>query len=544
MIGGLSGHGLTVGPHEASSAAPASRRSQVRPAMLRALVVNSIMASTAALIGMGLLSGKQRNRCYSGLDGTPEPPPPGSTVGRACDMGNPGAFAGRQCPGGYHCLPLGAFSIWSYDSAPWAALSVLRLFFLHRWGEMYTAAQDATGTLGAGFVLLWALSGGLVTINIFVPLLVVQLEKMRSRSYLETGRRMIRRALNRRMAAAFIAWRINWVIAQQRMREAVRARAMANPDIAEKFANRLRGGGARLRAWNIWVAAIARPVLPLQVQALREALLDRDPSAVEPIRGEARAIRARQVAQRQVQAAKKAAAEAAAKLLELDAAQQVHQKPPCTPQQMHRWLLRVSESPRLQWSVTMVVVLSCVLMGCTFTCDSPPGLWLDCAPGSEGSWEQFEARVETTMLISSMLLVSETLLKLTVMGPLKFLYDPLNQIDLFISAVSLADMALSGSCRLAHPSGGGDCSQENDLRSLSALRSLRLVRVLRLLRSAPSLKALLIQLVDLVKSAWSLMLLIVLLAYTFALIGDPHATAPYAVAPLSSLSRSAGCIPE
>ncbi len=76
---------------------------------------------------------------------------------------------------------------------------------------------------------------------------------------------MIRRALNRRMAAAFLSWRAAWEFAQRRMREKVRSRAAANPDIAEKFANRLRGGGLRLRAWNIWAAAVAKPVLSLEV---------------------------------------------------------------------------------------------------------------------------------------------------------------------------------------------------------------------------------------------------------------------------------------
>ena len=265
------------------------------------------------------------------------------------------------------------------------------------------------------------------------------------------------------------------------------------------------------------------------MQSLREALLDRDPTAVAPVRGELQAVLARREAQRRARAAAKAAAEAAARL---DAEQRValgpRRPPRCTPQQAHRWLRRVSESPRLQWCVTAVVVLSVCLMGCSSTCDAPPGQALGCAPGSEGGWSGFEARVETAMLLSSLLLVAETLLKLAALGAWAFLSDALNQMDLLISAVSLADLALSGTCRLAHPAGGGGCDAKSSLSSLSALRSLRLVRVLRLLRNAPSLRALLMQLVDLVRSAWSLMLLILLLAYTFALVGVVQARPQHA----------------
>jgi hypothetical protein len=163
---------------------------QVRPAMVRALLVNFLLVTTAALLGMGLLSGKLRQRCFSISDGVPEHALSGY---RTCYSGRPGPFSGRACPDGYACLALGGFSVWSFDSASWAALCVTRLVFLNRWGEVYTHVSDAAGPLGSAYVLAAVLGGGLVTLNIFVPLLVIQLEKLRNRSYIETGKRMIRR---------------------------------------------------------------------------------------------------------------------------------------------------------------------------------------------------------------------------------------------------------------------------------------------------------------------------------------------------------------
>jgi hypothetical protein len=152
--------------------------------------VNLILVTTAALLGMGLLSGKLRNRCFSMADGAPEHFFSGY---RTCDRGQPGPFSGRACPGGFACLALGEFSVWSFDSASWAFLCVTRLIFLNRWSELYTHVSDAVGILGSAYVLAAVLGGGLVTVNIFVPLLVIQLEKLRNRSYIETGKRMIRR---------------------------------------------------------------------------------------------------------------------------------------------------------------------------------------------------------------------------------------------------------------------------------------------------------------------------------------------------------------
>jgi hypothetical protein len=158
--------------------------------MLRALLVNVILITTAALLGMGLLSGKLRNRCFSIADGVPEH---SFSVHRTCDRGRAGPLSGRSCPGGFACLALGEFSVWSFDSASWAVLCVTRLMFLCRWSELYTHVSDAVGALGSAYVLVAVLGGGLVTLNIFVPLLVIQLEKLRNRSYIETGKRMIRR---------------------------------------------------------------------------------------------------------------------------------------------------------------------------------------------------------------------------------------------------------------------------------------------------------------------------------------------------------------
>jgi hypothetical protein len=160
--------------------------------MVRALLVNLILVTTAALFGMGLLSGKLRNRCFSITDGVLEH---SSSGHRTCDRGRPGPFSGRSCPGGFACLALGEFSVWSFDSASWAVLCVTRLVFLNRWSALYTHVSDAVGTLGSAFVLASVLGGGLVTLNIFVPLLVIQLEKLRNRSYIETGKRMIRRSI-------------------------------------------------------------------------------------------------------------------------------------------------------------------------------------------------------------------------------------------------------------------------------------------------------------------------------------------------------------
>ncbi len=158
--------------------------------MVRALAVNLILITTTALLGMGLLSGKLRNRCYSIADGVPEKSLNGH---HTCDRGRPSPFSGRTCPAGYACLALGEFSVWSFDSASWAVLCVTRMIFLNRWGELYTHVSDAVGTLGSAYVIAAVLAGGLVTLNIFVPLLVIQLEKLRNRSYIETGKRMIRR---------------------------------------------------------------------------------------------------------------------------------------------------------------------------------------------------------------------------------------------------------------------------------------------------------------------------------------------------------------
>jgi hypothetical protein len=108
---------------------------QLRPAMVRALLVNFFLVTTAALVGMGLLSGKLRQRCFSVSHGVPEHSLSGH---RTCHSRRPGPLSGRRgaCAGGYACLALGELSVWSLDSASWAALCVTRLVLLNRWGQV------------------------------------------------------------------------------------------------------------------------------------------------------------------------------------------------------------------------------------------------------------------------------------------------------------------------------------------------------------------------------------------------------------------------
>jgi hypothetical protein len=321
------------------------------------------------------------------------------------------------------------------------------------------------------------------------------------------------------MAAAFLAWQSFRSAAHRDMLDKVLKRAADRPDIAEKFANRLRGGPTRLRAWNIWVAAITKPVLALRLRELQQALNERDPVLSPPRNKLPADVRRRQEHQQQ-------------QLLQHRLREAVKlQRPPIFTMKGMRWrLLRAASSRRLQWGATILVLASVFLMGARFTCDSPPGLALGCSAGSNGDWVIFEARVEVALLLSSALLIMETALRIAALGPVVYLFDGYNRIDFCVSVLSLADIALTGPCRFGYPSGGTACSGQSDLRSLAALRSLRLVRVLRLLRTATSLRHLVQHLADLVASAWSLALLILILAYTFALIG--------AAAPLLSLYLS------
>ncbi len=308
------------------------------------------------------------------------------------------------------------------------------------------------------------------------------------------------------MATAFLAWQTSKDAAHQEMLAKILKRAADNPDTAEKFANRLRGGPTRLRAWNIWAAAIAKPVLTLPMQELKQALKKRDPILSPPRNKPAAGLSRRQEQQQILQQRLREAAKP--------------QRPPCCTLMGMRWrILRVALSRRLQWGSTILVVVSVCLMGARCTCDSPPGLALGCSAWSDGDWTIFQARVEVALLLSSLLLITETTLRIVALGPVAYLSDGFNRIDFCVSVVSLTDVLLTGPCRFGYPSGGTACSGQSNLRSLAALRSLRLVRVLRLLRTAKSLRLLLIHLADLVASAWSLVLLIIILAYTFALIG-------------------------
>jgi hypothetical protein len=324
------------------------------------------------------------------------------------------------------------------------------------------------------------------------------------------------------MAASFLAWQSEWIITQRNMLESVRIRAAANPDIAEKFGNRLRGGGLRLRAWNIWASRIARPTFPPHVKALRDALQERDPTLVKHRHGadledQTLAVVDPSQLSRSAQRREKKRRKREAKT------SRPPQPPRCTPQGIRYTLRRVGLSRRLQWSATGVVLASLALMGARCTCDSPLGSALGCSAGSDGDWAIFQARVEVALLLSSVLLVTETALRAAALGPRAFFFDGLNLLDFVVSVFSLADLALIGPCRFGYPSGGSTCEGPANLRSLAAFRSLRMVRVLRLLRTAKSLRLLLIQLIDLIQSAWSLILLILLLAYTAALIGNsPH----------------------
>jgi hypothetical protein len=310
------------------------------------------------------------------------------------------------------------------------------------------------------------------------------------------------------MAAAFLAWQELRRAALEDMLAKALKRTAENPDIADKFVNRLRGGPSRLRAWNIWAAAIAKPVLTQRVRELRQALHERDPVLSPPRNKRAADLRRRQEQQQILQERLKESAKL--------------QRPPrCTVLGVRWRMLRFASSRQLQWGATILVLVSVCLMGARCTCDSPPGLALGCQAGSDGDWAIFQARVEVALLLSSVLLISETALRIAALGPVAYLSDGFNRLDLCVSVVSLADVALTGPCRFGYPSGGTACSGQSDLRSLAALRSLRLVRVLRLLRTAKSLRLLLMHLMDLVASAWSLVLLILVLAYTFALIGAP-----------------------
>jgi hypothetical protein len=315
------------------------------------------------------------------------------------------------------------------------------------------------------------------------------------------------------MAAAFLAWLACKDAANQKMLAMVQKRAADKPDIAEKFANRLRGGPTRLRAWNIWAAAIAKPVLSQRIRELQQALNERDP-VLSPPRNKTAAVPRRRQEQHQI---------LQQRLKETDKSQRTLN---CTLMGVRGIMLRLASSRWLQWGATILVLISVCLMGARCTCDSPPGLVLGCSAESDGNWAIFQARVEVALLLSSVLLISETALRIVALGPLAYLSDGFNQIDFCVSVVSLADVSLTGPCRFGYPSGGTACSGQSDLRSLAALRSLRLVRVLRLLRKAKSLRLLLIHLADLVASAWSLVLLILILAYTFALVGARPSPSP------------------
>jgi hypothetical protein len=470
--------------------------------MLRALLFNLILVVTAALLGMGFFSGKLRGRCFSIADGTLEQH---LRTHRTCDRSPPGFLAGRACPTGHQCLALGAFDLWSFDSVPWAALTIARLISLSRWGELYTLVADAAGVPGAAFILGVVAVGGLVTRNVFAPLLALQLEKLCSRSYIDTGRRMVRRALQRRLAAAFLTWQAEWRAAQMAMFNAVRRRANANPDIAAKFAKRFRGGGARLRAWNVWAASVKKNLSP-GVRHLKAALLERDPPAEEPTRPGG------------------ASRKSAGGLRERRAGQE---SPVEAARPSRRWTVslagaavaRAAVSRRAQLAMSVAVVASACLMGFRTTCDAPPGRALGCAEGSADALRTFEARVEATLLILSILLIAETALRLAVLGVLPFVSDGFNRLDLLVSAISLADVAVSAPCRFAFLSGGSWCTAQADLRSPTALRSLRLFNVLRLLRTARSPRFPVFELVELVRSAWILVPVLLFVAYVVALIG-------------------------
>jgi hypothetical protein len=333
------------------------------------------------------------------------------------------------------------------------------------------------------------------------------------------------------MAAAFLAWESEWIITQRNMLEAVRRRAAANPDIAEKFLNRLRGGGVRLRAWNIWASTIARLNLPPHIRALREALQERDPTRVQP-RNPAEAEEMAVAVSDPAHSSRRARRKEKKRLKREAKALRPRRPPRCTPQGLRYTLLQVGMSRRLQWWATGLVIVSLFLMGTRSTCDSPVGLALGCGADSEGDWAIFEARVEVALLLSSALLVTETALRVAALGFWGYFFDGLNLLDFAVSVISLADLALVGPCRFAFPSGGSLCNGQANLHSLAAFRSLRMVRVLRLLRIAKGLRLLIIQLVDLIHSAWSLILLILLLAYTFALIGKNS------LLPWSALARA------
>jgi hypothetical protein len=332
------------------------------------------------------------------------------------------------------------------------------------------------------------------------------------------------------MAASFLAWQSEWIVTQRNMLESVRLRAAANPDIAEKFGNRLRGGGVRLRAWNIWASRIAKPTFPPHVRALREALQERDPTLAQHRHGADEEDLAMAVVNPSQNSRSARRMEKKRRKREAKAA-----KPPrpprCTPQGIRYTILRVALSRRLQWCSTGVVLASLALMGTRSTCDSPLGSALGCSAGSDGDWAIFQARVEVALLLSSALLIAETALRATALGPWAFFSDRLNLLDFVVSVFSLTDLSLIGPCRFGYPSGGSACDGPANLRSLAAFRSLRMVRVLRLLRTAKSLRLLIIQLVDLIQSAWSLILLILLLAFTAALIGDGPLRPRFHVAP-------------
>jgi hypothetical protein len=116
-------------------------------------------------------------------------------------------------------------------------------------------------------------------------------------------------------------------------------------------------------------------------------------------------------------------------------------------------------------------------------------------------------------------LIAETALRLAVLGARAFLADGFNQLDLLVSAVSLADVAVSAPCRFLFLSGGGWCDSQSQYRSPTALRTLRLVNVLRLLRAARSQRFPMFELIKLTRSAWILVPVLLFIAYVFALIG-------------------------
>jgi hypothetical protein len=164
--------------------------------MVRALLANFFLVTTAALVGMGLVSGKLRQRCFSVSHGVPEHSlsrqHSSALLERAPHVLQPSARplvrAPRRVRGRVRVPGAGR------DERVVLGQRVVGRPLRHPPGLAQSLGPSVDARVGRGGLVLAAVLGGaLVRLNILVPLLVTQLEKRRNLSKIEAGKRMIRR---------------------------------------------------------------------------------------------------------------------------------------------------------------------------------------------------------------------------------------------------------------------------------------------------------------------------------------------------------------